>query len=109
MATKNNPGEFDCYAGAAPDEPIFILRATDRIAPKIVRQWAAIFARTKCNAHTLRGEPDRLTEKEQRKFDEALACADAMEAWRDRQPACPDCGSVHVEGADCRSCGFSAP
>ena len=107
MATKNDPGEFDCYADAAPDEPIFILRATDRIAPKIVREWAAVYVATKRNGHEARGEPDRLTEKEQRKFDEAMACAERMDAWRNRQPACPICGSVHVERTNCRSCGFS--
>jgi len=27
MATKKNPGEFDCYANAGPDEPMFVLLA----------------------------------------------------------------------------------
>lgn len=30
MGTKNNPGEFDCYANAAPDEPMFILLGRDQ-------------------------------------------------------------------------------
>ena len=25
MGTKNNPGRFDCYGNAEPDEPIFVL------------------------------------------------------------------------------------
>ena len=25
MGTKNNPGKFDCYANAKPDEPLFVL------------------------------------------------------------------------------------
>lgn len=108
MATKNNPGEFDCYAAADPDEPIFILRATDRIAPKMVRQWAAIYQVDKSVRNMKEGNPAGLTESQGRKFDEAMACADAMEAWRRKQPQCPVCGSVHVEGTNCRSCGFSA-
>ena len=40
MGTKNNPGEFDCYENAEPDEPIFVLSARDPSAPLIVRQWA---------------------------------------------------------------------
>lgn len=42
MATKNHPGEFDCYAKAEPDEPIFVLLARDRHAPALVWLWAAI-------------------------------------------------------------------
>lgn len=40
MGTKNNPGKFDCYANAAPDEPIFILLGRDPDAPETVRFWA---------------------------------------------------------------------
>lgn len=29
MGTKNNPGAFDCYANAEPDEPMFVLLARD--------------------------------------------------------------------------------
>ena len=67
MGTKTNPGKYDCYAKAEPDEPMFVLLARDESAPEIVRAWA-----------------------DQRKFDsasdpkiaEAYACADAMEKWR---------------------------
>ncbi len=67
MATKNNPGEFDCYARAAPDEPMFILLGRDRHAPTLVRVWALLRCRE--------GEDEA-------KVAEALACADAMEDWR---------------------------
>lgn len=40
MGTKNNPGQFDCYANAAPDEPMFILLGRDPHAATIVRKWA---------------------------------------------------------------------
>lgn len=66
MGTKNNPGRFDCYAHADPDEPMFILLGRDPAASHIVRMWASMRAR----------EFDDLD-----KLDEARACADAMEAW----------------------------
>ncbi len=40
MGTKNNPGKFDCYANAAPDEPMFILLGRDPHAHAAVRRWA---------------------------------------------------------------------
>lgn len=40
MGTKNNPGSYDCYANAEPDEPMFVLLARDQSAPDIVRMWA---------------------------------------------------------------------
>jgi hypothetical protein len=42
MATKANPGIFDCYANAAPDEPMFVLLARDRHAPALVWLWATL-------------------------------------------------------------------
>ncbi len=38
MATKEQGDS--CYEKAAPDEPIFVLRAQDFLAPEIVREWA---------------------------------------------------------------------
>lgn len=40
MGTKNNPGIYDCYANAEPDEPIFILLGRDSHAPAAVLKWA---------------------------------------------------------------------
>ena len=40
MGTKNNPGRFDCYANAEPDEEMFILLARDWDAPALVEAWA---------------------------------------------------------------------
>lgn len=40
MGTKNNPGNFDCYGNADPDEPMFILLARDASAADLVDSWA---------------------------------------------------------------------
>lgn len=40
MGTKNNPGKFDCYANADPDEPMFVLLARDPLASDLVLLWA---------------------------------------------------------------------
>ena len=37
MSTKHTDS---CLANAADDEPIFVLRAQDRIAPEIVLEWS---------------------------------------------------------------------
>lgn len=42
MATKNQPGDYDCYANALPDEPMFILLGRDRNAPSLVEAWADV-------------------------------------------------------------------
>jgi hypothetical protein len=76
MATKRNPGQYDAYAAAEPDEPIFTLRANDPTAPAMVRGWAmnrvhAIFQGHKPNT------PDQW-----HKVSEAVTCAFDMEVWR---------------------------
>jgi len=40
MGTKSEPGEYDAYDKAAPDEPMFVLLARDPQAPDIVLDWA---------------------------------------------------------------------
>jgi len=42
MGTKNNPGAFDCYANAEPDEPMFVLLGRDKHAPTLVWLWATL-------------------------------------------------------------------
>lgn len=64
MGTKLNPGKFDCYASAGPDEPMFVLLGRDQHAPSLVRLWAIMRAKD--------GE-------EEAKVQEALACANAMD------------------------------
>lgn len=66
MGTKNNPSKYDCYAKAAPGEPMFILLARDPLAPTLVRMWA--------DARAAKGEPHEVVA-------EARACADAMDDY----------------------------
>ena len=67
MGTKNNPGKFDCYEKAEPDEPVFVLLARDPRAALLVRLWAELALTD--------GQPSE-------KVDEAFNCATNMEAWR---------------------------
>jgi hypothetical protein len=39
MGTKNQPGKFDCYDKAEPDEPMFILLGRDPCAPILIEFW----------------------------------------------------------------------
>lgn len=55
MGTKNNPGEFDCYENAEPNEPMFVLLARDPLAPLLVELWATVRA-------TLVGDIDKVRE-----------------------------------------------
>ena len=41
MGTKTNPGEFDCYALALPDEPVFVLLGRDPDFARLVLSWAS--------------------------------------------------------------------
>jgi hypothetical protein len=66
MGTKQKPGAYDCYEKAAPDEPMFILLARDKGAPKLVRDWAYV--------RGLGGESPE-------KVAEAVQCAADMETW----------------------------
>jgi hypothetical protein len=66
MGTKNNPGNFDCYANADPDEPMFILLGRDPMAASLVEAWAI--------CREVNGESVE-------KVNEALVCADAMRRW----------------------------
>ena len=75
MSTKNNPGNFDCYANAAPDEPMFVLLARDPIAPILVRIWACMYAFEK------RKQQGHLTEAQMAKELDAYHCSLKMEEY----------------------------
>lgn len=77
MGTKNNPGEYDCYESADPDEPMFVLLARDELAPDLVRHWAAVYLMKHAKGITFAELPPRVIKKHK----EAHDCADAMEAW----------------------------
>lgn len=87
MGTKANPGKFDCYSKAAPDEPIFVLRSMDPSAPVLVRLWAAIRAGHMEQAHKLLDTAAGMSKAKggDAKFYEALKCAGDMEAWAAKQ------------------------
>lgn len=73
MGTKLNPGEFDCYSKAEPNEELFTLRAKDSDASILVKMWA-FFRMQQINAG-LRPESDRA------QVSEAMRCATRMEIW----------------------------
>lgn len=74
MGTKNDPGKFDCYANAEPDEPMFILLARDTSAPAIVEQWARMRAMAIADGRKPASDAPMVSE--------ALICAGKMRAWR---------------------------
>jgi hypothetical protein len=65
MATKRSG--IPCYDKADADEPLFVLRSTDMLAPEMVREWAyrAMVAGTPIE-----------------KVQQARRDADAMEDWQ---------------------------
>jgi hypothetical protein len=68
MGTKNNPGKFDCYSRAEPDEPVFVLLGRDPVASLVIEYWAELRA-----VLSTSDEPEKL--------NEAMDCARAMRAW----------------------------
>lgn len=66
MGTRNNPGKFDCFSNAEPDEPMFVLLGRDPCAPILIGIWAELRKRMGEN---------------QEKVDEAEACEVACERW----------------------------
>jgi hypothetical protein len=76
MGSKNEPGDFDCYGNALPDEPMFILLARDPHAPALVSEWAK------------RREDDidmgKRPEADRAMVREARTCAGNMTLWRAR-------------------------
>ena len=70
MGTKNNPGKFDCYANAKPDEPMFVLLGRDPSAALLVKLWADLREETGDNS---------VATNEQ--IADARRCAEAMQSW----------------------------
>ncbi len=89
MGTKKHPGTIDCYAAAAPDEPIFILRANDVNAPEAVRQWATLYYQEKRRQGTW-------TDQTRAKYNEALKCATDMTNWKNER-SCQACDSGYPD------------
>lgn len=87
MGTKLNPGKFDCFANAAPDEPMFVLLARDRMAPFLVSIWAKV----RVGDHEAAGvvfekmlqevSPKYSLQPDIDKSHEAIKCAMTMFEW----------------------------
>ena len=71
MAIKREEVVSGCIAKAADDEPVFVLRAQDMLAPDIVREWAHQAGLFLGNNHP--------------KVQESLKLADLMEQWPTRK------------------------
>lgn len=74
MGTKNDPGQFDCYANAEADEPMFVLLARDPAAPELVEAWA--------NRRLVMIHDGLKPDSDRSMIQEARECADKMRAWR---------------------------
>lgn len=74
MGSKANPGHFDCYGRALPDEPMFVLLARDPSAWQLVARWAA--TRLEAIDRGLQPQSDKAL------VTEAQQCAEAMRIWR---------------------------
>lgn len=79
-----------CFNKAADDEPIFVLRANDPIAARVVRQWATQYLEDKRENST----DGTLTNVQVSKAQEARGLANQMDAWRDYH----DLGTVTGKG-----------
>jgi hypothetical protein len=75
MGSKNQPGAFDCYANALPDEPMFVLLARDKCAPAAVEKWIEL--REGLIKIGMAPESDRAM------LAEARQCLASMVAWRE--------------------------
>ncbi len=58
-----------CLKKVAPDEPIFVLRAQDKLAPALVSLWCELAALSGC---------------EQPKVDDARCLAESMRQWQQK-------------------------
>lgn len=101
MGTKNDPGEFDCYANALRDEPMFILLARDPDFARLVREWAV-----------RRGQDIACGNRpgsDMPMVDEAYATATRGAKWRlnnmGKWRVRPKGEIACEEGCDCERCG----
>jgi hypothetical protein len=74
VGTKENPGKFDCYAAALPDEPTFTLLARDPDFHRLVSKWA----RRRYNDIRCGERP----ESDMPMVEEAISSAKAGASWR---------------------------
>ena len=87
MGTKNNPGKFDCYEAAHPDEPMFVLLGRDPLAAHLVSIWAKVRmgdweAAHDVFEHMIKRRGARYgVAPDVEKAAEAIECSSAMLAW----------------------------
>jgi hypothetical protein len=77
MATKHTD---KCLEKAADDEPIFVLRAQDKLAANTVRHWAREFLKAHGGVLSEQIDPKVIA-----KYKEAHALADKMDAWKTKK------------------------
>jgi len=65
-----------CLTSAADDEPLFVLRANDELAPMIIRAWADAYFESK------KDDKFNVTDVQRAKYREAFAIANEMEHWK---------------------------
>lgn len=63
-----------CINSAQPDEPVFVLRAHDPVAPEIVRAWAKAYLASKISWQ-------HATPAQRVKYQEALTLAQQMDDY----------------------------
>jgi hypothetical protein len=72
MGTKTNPGAFNCYGAALPDEPIFTILGRDPTFRATILYWMA--------QRGIEGKNE--TEEDRDRITEAAKVADAGRDWR---------------------------
>src|SRR5271166_5743150 len=72
-----------CLTNAADDEPLFVLRANDELAPKIVRAWALDYYNSKCFENHVANFKWELNASQAAKYQEARALAEDMKRWKE--------------------------
>lgn len=70
-----------CLTSAADDEPIFVLKSTDELAPEIVREWASRYKASK------QAQVGGWTQRQQAKHEEACLLATKMLRWQQERMA----------------------
>lgn len=107
MGTKNEPGQFDCFDAALPDEPVFVLLGRDTQAPGLVHMWA--YEREHGIAEGRFPESDRAKVAEAKRF--AAHMIDWRHrndgAWRAKNPELPLCARASSDRF-CAECGSDA-
>lgn len=74
MSTKQNPGAFNCYKAALPDEPIFVVLGRDPAGPATLDKW--------CHERIILGK--NASADDRNRLREAINQAAEMAEWRER-------------------------